>query len=78
MHDHQRVSRSPVTELLQEFIEDVVVVPNTRVSFRNQILEQPRSLKEMNALTLVPKYQLNLRNFLFCEYSRMKYEHSRV
>src|SRR5271168_1452474 len=45
MHDHQRVSRSPVTKLLKEFIENVVVALHESVGFRNQILEQPHPLQ---------------------------------
>ena len=44
MHDHQRVARSLVTELLQKFVEDVVVALYARIGFRNKILEQPRPL----------------------------------
>ena len=44
MHNHQRVARSLVTELLQEFVEDVVVGLYARVGFGNKILEQPRPL----------------------------------
>ena len=44
MHDHQRVTRSLVTELLQEFVEDVVVALYTRISFGNKILEQSHPL----------------------------------
>ena len=44
MHDHQRVPRSLVTELLQKFVEDVVVALYARIRFGNKILEQPRPL----------------------------------
>ena len=46
MYDHQRIARRPITELLQEFIEDVVVAPHALVSFGNKILEEPRSLHD--------------------------------
>lgn len=51
MHNQQSVSCSPVAELLHEFIEDVVVIPNTRVGFGNKILEQPRSLYKRDECT---------------------------
>ena len=44
MHDHQRVARGHITELLQEFVEDVVVALDARIRFGNKILEQPRPL----------------------------------
>jgi len=44
MHDDQRVARSLVTELLQEFVEDVVVAFYARIGFGNKILEQSRPL----------------------------------
>jgi len=50
MHDHQRVARGLVTELLQKFIEDVVVALYARIGFGNKILEQPRPLDEKKEL----------------------------
>ena len=44
MHDDQRVARSFVAELLQEFVEDVVVAFYARIGFGNKILEQSRPL----------------------------------
>ena len=44
MHDYQRVARSLVTELLQEFVEDVVVALYAHIGFGNKILEQSRPL----------------------------------
>ena len=46
MHDHQRVACSLVTELLQKFVEGVVVALYTRIGPGNKILEQPRPLHE--------------------------------
>jgi hypothetical protein len=44
MHDHRRVTRGLVTELLQEFVEFVVVTLYARIGFGNKVLEQPRPL----------------------------------
>jgi hypothetical protein len=50
MHDHQRVARSLVTELLQKFVEDVVVALYARIGFGNKILEQPHPLHKREEL----------------------------
>jgi hypothetical protein len=50
MHDHQCVARSLVTELLQQFVEDVVVALYARIGFGNKILEQPRPLHKKEKL----------------------------
>jgi hypothetical protein len=46
MHDHQRLAHSLVTELLQKFVEDVVVAFYMCIGFRNKIIEQSRPLDE--------------------------------
>ena len=47
MHDHQRIACSPVTKLLQKLVEDIVIVLHERLGFGGeQVLDQPRSLKE--------------------------------
>ena len=63
MHDHQRVARSLVTELLQEFVEDVVVALYTRICFGNKILEQPRSLYKKEELV-----EISFANANKCSY----------
>ena len=51
MHEHQRVARSLITELLQEFVENVVVALYACIGFGNKILEQSRPLyKKREAL----------------------------
>ena len=50
MHDHQRVPRGLVTELLQKFIEDVVVALYACIGFGNEVLEQPRPLHKKREL----------------------------
>jgi len=44
MHDHQRIARGLIAELLQQFVEDVIVALYARIGFGNEILEQPRPL----------------------------------
>ena len=44
MYDHQCIARRPITELLQEFIEDIVVARYALVGFRKKVLEKPRPL----------------------------------
>jgi len=81
MHEHQRVARSLVTELLQELVENVVVAFYALIGFGNKILEQSRPLykkREVSRNQFPKCQQVFLRNFLFCEYSRIKYEHSSV
>jgi hypothetical protein len=47
MHDHQRIACSPVAELLQELVENIVIALHERVGFGGeQVVEQPRPLKE--------------------------------
>jgi len=53
MHNHQRVARSLVMELLQEFVEDVVVGLYARIGFGNKILEQPRPLDKKKREELI-------------------------
>jgi len=49
MHNHQRIAYSPVAELLQKVVEDIVEALHERVGFGGeQILEQPCPLKEIN------------------------------
>jgi len=49
MHDHECIACSLVTELLQKLVEDIVVALHERVGFGGeQVLEQPRPLKEFN------------------------------
>ena len=51
MHDHQRITCSPVTELLQKLVEHIVIVLYERLCFGgDQILDQPHSLKEIGIL----------------------------
>jgi hypothetical protein len=63
MHDHQRVTRSFVTELLQEFIEDVVVALYARIGFGNKILEQPRPLYKKEELVEVSFTNVNKHSY---------------
>jgi len=47
MHDHQRIACSPVAELLQKLVEDIIIVLHERLGFGgDQVLEEPRPLKE--------------------------------
>jgi len=47
MHNHQRISCSPVPELLQKLVEDIVVALHKRDGFGGeQVCEQSRPLKE--------------------------------
>jgi len=47
MHDHQRIACSSVIKLLQNLVEDIVIALHGRLGFGGeQILEQPRPLKE--------------------------------
>ena len=47
MHDHQSIACSPVAELLQKLVEDIVVALYQRVGFEGeQVREQPRPLEE--------------------------------
>ena len=47
MHDHQRITCGPVTELLQKLVEHIAIVLHERLCFGgDQVLDQPRSLKE--------------------------------
>ena len=50
MHDHQRIGCSPVAKLLQKVVEDIAIVLHERLRFGDQVLEQPRPLKETNKL----------------------------
>jgi hypothetical protein len=44
MHNHQRIARGPITELLQEFIEDLVIILHMLVGIGQKIFEKPGSL----------------------------------
>jgi len=47
MHNHQRIACSPVAELLQKVVEDIIVALHERVGFGGeQVLEQSRPLQE--------------------------------
>ena len=51
MHDHQRIPRSPIAELLQKLFKDIVIVLHERLgSGGDQVLEQPRPLNETDKL----------------------------
>ena len=51
MHDHQRITCGPVTEPLQKLVEDIAIVLHERLCFGgDQVLDQPRSLKETGIL----------------------------
>ena len=78
MHNYQRIGCSPVAELLQKLVEDIVVAPHDRVRFGGeQVLDQPRPLQEtLNSSTaswssqltelLVPAIRLNEIRALHC------------
>ena len=51
MHDHQCITRSPVTKLLQKLVEDIVIVLPERLCFGgDQIRDQPHPLKETDKI----------------------------
>jgi len=50
MHDYQRIACSPVAELLQKPVEDIDVALHACVGFGEQVLEQPRPLKETDQI----------------------------
>ena len=48
MYDHQRIARSPVTELLQQLVKDIIVALHECVGFGEQVLEQSHPLREID------------------------------
>ena len=51
MHDHQCITSSPVTKLLQKLVEYIVIILHEGLCFGgDQVLDQPRSLKETGIL----------------------------
>ena len=49
MHDYQRIACSPVVELLQKLVEDIIVILHERLGFGGeQVLKQPRPLKKLD------------------------------
>ena len=48
MHDDHRSTCSPVAELLQKLVEDIIIVLHECDVVGEEILEQPHPLKETN------------------------------
>ena len=46
MHDHRRIAYGTVAEVLQKVVEDLVILLHVRHCSRDQVLDQPRPLKE--------------------------------